>query len=635
MAALSTLLALTLSTGAGAASEAYFTTQLTSNSRYDSQPQVSGDRVVWSGNDGTDGEIFTWTPAGGIVQLTSNGVEDYDPQVSGDRVVWCSDLGAGGEIFTWTPAGGTVQLTTNTYREVIPRVSGDRVVWYRFDGTGERIFTWTPAGGTVEIPLNGYSGAWPELSGDRIAWISTRGIYSDVLTWTPRGATVQLTSDGHANEELAVSGDRVVWFSTGGPWEIFTWTPTEGTVQITSNGYSDGYPEVSGDRVVWYGYDGADRDIFTWTPGDGITQLTANSYQEDHQHVSGDRVVWIGEDGTDYEVFAWTPAGGTVKITSNSREEREPQVSGDRIVWTGNDGTDDEIFTAIAGPVGAFTDVGPDTHYKNAIEDLNARGLLSGYPDGTFRPESPVLRQQFAKMIVRALGYPVSDADICLFTDVQKSLPGSSVDPLDLNYPDHYVAVCASHGITEGKTTTTFAPYDHITRQQLITMVVRAANLPDIPPYYVPPFNPGQFYPSEHYLNARRAAWVGLLNKIDGLGPDSDFFSPATRGEVAALLYNLLNRPTPGEEEEAISQAIGLELALYPNEFSLAQLKAVGSWAGTLIINHLNDSDRLELLLQRVGAEWTVVNYGTGYTATDWMADGAPQELAEWLEATW
>ena len=38
-------------------------------------------------------------------------------------------------------------------------------------------------------------------------------------------------------------------------------------------------------------------------------------------------------------------------------------------------------------------------------------------------------------MIVRALGYPVSDADICLFTDVQKSLPESSVDPLDLNYP--------------------------------------------------------------------------------------------------------------------------------------------------------------------------------------------------------
>ena len=574
-------------------------------------------------------------PADGIVQLTSNGVEDYDPQVSGDRVVWCSDVDTASEIFTWTPADGIVQLTANTYREVIPRVSGDRVAWYGVDDTGEKVFTWTPAEGTVEVPLNGYNGGWPELSDDRIAWISTRGINSDVLTWTPGGAIAQLTSDGRAGEKLAVSGDRVVWFSSGNLEEIFTWTPTEGTAQITSNGDVDGYPEVSGDRVVWYGYDGADRDIFTWSPADGVTQLTANSSQEDHQHVSGDRVVWIGKEGADYEVFAWTPAGGTVQITLNSGEEKEPQVSGNRIVWTGNDGTDDEIFTAVAGPTGAFTDVGPDTRYKDAIEDLYARGIVSGHLDGTFRPDSPVLRQQFAKMIVRALGYPVSDADVCLFTDVQKSLPGSSVDPLDLNYPDHYIAVCANHGITEGKTVTTFAPYADITRQQLITMIVRAAHVPDIPPYYLPAFGSGQFYPSEHYFNARKADWVGLLNKMEALGPDFDFFLPATRGEVAALLYNLLNRPTPGEEEEGVSQAIERDFSLYPNEFSLAQLKVVGPWAGALIISHLSDPVRLQLLLQRVGTEWTVFSYGTGYTIPEWMALGAPQELAEWLQMAW
>jgi len=532
VAVVSALLVLASSTGAMAASEAYFTTQLTSNIGYDSQPQVSGDRVVWSGSDGTDGEIFTWTPAGGIVQLTSNGVEDYDPQVSDDRVVWCGDVGTDGEIFTWTPAGGTVRLTANTYREVIPRVSGDRVAWYRFDGTGERIFTWTPAGGTVEIPLNGYSGAWPELSGDRIAWIGMRGINSDVLTWTPGSATAQLTSDGRANEELAVSGDRVVWFSTGGLWEIFTWTPTEGTVQITSNGYSDGYPEVSGDRVAWYGYDGDDRDIFTWTPADGITQLTANSYQEDHQHVSGDRVVWIGKDSTDYEVFAWTPAGGTVKITSNSREEREPQVSGDRIVWTGNDGTDDEIFTAVAGPIGAFTDVGPDTHYKDAIEDLYARGIVSGYPDGTFCPESPVLRQQFAKMIVLTLGLPTSESDTSPFDDVDASGPG-------ILYPDHYVAVCARAGITVGTGPGAFSPWNEISRAQFITMVGRAAALPDPPLGYSPPFSN---FSDTHFPWARRAVYAGLLQGVRGVGPTWDFWAPATRGEVSAILYNLLHR---------------------------------------------------------------------------------------------
>ena len=142
-------------------------------------------------------------------------------------------------------------------------------------------------------------------------------------------------------------------------------------------------------------------------------------------------------------------------------------------------------------------------------------------------------------MIVRTLGYFVSDADICPFTDVQKSLPGSYVAPSDTNYPDHYVAVCAAQGITQGKTATTFAPFDPITRQQLITMVARAAGLPDPPAGYVPSFSPGQFYPEEHYANARRAAFAGLLAGLQGLGPAYGFMAPASRGECAQLLYNL------------------------------------------------------------------------------------------------
>ena len=163
-----------------------------------------------------------------------------------------------------------------------------------------------------------------------------------------------------------------------------------------------------------------------------------------------------------------------------------------------------------------------------------------------------MIRQQFAKMIVKTLNLPVSENDISPFTDVMTDM--GSTDPL---YPDHYVAVCAANGITQGRTADTFAPYDNMTRQQLITMIVRAANLTDIPPYYEPPFGPGQFYPEEHYQSARKAAYVGLLNKIEGVGPDFDFFASATRGEVAGMLYNLLNRPTPGEEEAAISRAAG------------------------------------------------------------------------------
>ncbi len=204
------------------------------------------------------------------------------------------------------------------------------------------------------------------------------------------------------------------------------------------------------------------------------------------------------------------------------------------------------------GAADAFTDVDPAARYAEAIADLSDRGVIDGYPDGSFKPSEPLLRMQFAKMIVRALGLPVSRSDVCLFTDVPEDL--DAADPL---YPDNYVAVCASRGITRGTTLTTFAPFVHISRQQLITMVARAASLPEPPVSFEPPFQPKQFSLPDHYANARRAAYHGLLV---GLGaPDSNhsFCVPASRGEVCLLLYNLLS-PTipPGDLSGPVTNVI-------------------------------------------------------------------------------
>ncbi len=182
-----------------------------------------------------------------------------------------------------------------------------------------------------------------------------------------------------------------------------------------------------------------------------------------------------------------------------------------------------------------FSDVA-GTPYAAAIAELAKRGIVSGFDDGTFRPDDDVTRQQFAKMIVKTLDLTVSGAEMSPFSDV---VAGEGTDPF---YPVKYVAVCATEGITKGKTATTFKPFDDITRQQLITMVARAAGLADPPADYLPPFVPMQFYPHDHYLNARNAAYVGLLESLQGLGKGFDFFASSSRGECAQLLFNLLNR---------------------------------------------------------------------------------------------
>jgi hypothetical protein len=187
-----------------------------------------------------------------------------------------------------------------------------------------------------------------------------------------------------------------------------------------------------------------------------------------------------------------------------------------------------------------FTDVPSDHVYYVQISDLAARGVVSGFTDGSFQPDTWVTRQQFAKMIVLAADYPVSESDVCAFTDVQKSGSGSF-------YPDNFVAVCAARGITQGKTSTHFAPQDNMTRAQLITMVARAADLPEPPPGYSLPF---RNFSAAHYPWARKAYYSGLLDGLQEFKPGHkgayDFWANASRGEACVLLYGLLYRDSSG-----------------------------------------------------------------------------------------
>lgn len=189
----------------------------------------------------------------------------------------------------------------------------------------------------------------------------------------------------------------------------------------------------------------------------------------------------------------------------------------------------------VSAPALAFTDVDAGAPYYAAISDLSSRGVVSGFADGTFRPEENVKRMQFAKMIVKALDLAVSQQDECPFPDV----PGG-IDADDPLYARHYVAACAAHHITRGKTATTFAPYDSITREQLVTMVARAAALPAPPAGYEPSFTAGGFSIDEHFQNACKADSAGLLDGLQGIGPSYDFMAPATRGECARLLSDLI-----------------------------------------------------------------------------------------------
>jgi immune inhibitor A len=184
-----------------------------------------------------------------------------------------------------------------------------------------------------------------------------------------------------------------------------------------------------------------------------------------------------------------------------------------------------------------FVDVQPAGPYHVAVEGMAADGIIAGYETagGTeFRPSSPVLRAQFAKMIDLALGLTVTEGGTALpFVDVER--------PADNLYPDDYVAVAYANGLIKGYPGGLFNPYQDVSRAQLLTMVVRAVEGVRPEGLHMPPSGWTGTLPggdATHGVNIQKAEYSGLLWDIDLAA--FDIWGKATRGEVAQVLWNTM-----------------------------------------------------------------------------------------------
>jgi hypothetical protein len=258
--------------------------------------------------------------------------------------------------------------------------------------------------------------------------------------------------------------------------------------------------------------------------------ITADSFYL--QKVGGDRVATImtrNELGASLTPKVELESNTTyqVTITGDVKNTKGFGLLNAPVSWT---------FTTkkITSP---FSDVSADYRYFAAIYNLAHRGVIGGFSNGTFLPSSPVYRQQFTKLLVKAAGFTVTGAEVCPFTDVSKQPTGS--DPF---YPAKYVAVCASRNIVQGETATHFDPFANVTRFQAATMIVRTIDSMDRgllktpTTSYQSTWNPA--LSSAHGQNARLAEFNGLLVGLPL--SELDPLLPMTRGEIAQLEWNLV-----------------------------------------------------------------------------------------------
>lgn len=170
---------------------------------------------------------------------------------------------------------------------------------------------------------------------------------------------------------------------------------------------------------------------------------------------------------------------------------------------------------APAEPVKSYDN---DIYYQNALKVCAGLGIITGYADGSVKPESTVTRAEMATIVLRMLDNLTTVDYKNVFTDLTA---------------DHWAAkniqTAVEQGILDGMGDGTFLPDGEVKYEQVLKMIVAAMG------YTVDATKAGG-YPNGYISVA--SSPLKLLDSVNGVTGQS-----LERGEVIKVVYNALQAP--------------------------------------------------------------------------------------------
>jgi hypothetical protein len=304
-------------------------------------------------------------------------------------------------------------------------------------------------------------------------------------------------------------------------------------------------------RLAWASYDAGGSYVAIFDVATGQeTRVYTPAYTVGGLVFADDLIVWRGDGRTTtYRVptsylFAYEGSSRQLtRLTSSQLYASRWETDGESILFSSTPWATGRypVVVAQAAPLaGGFMDIFGTYPYRTAVLGLQEEGVVGGYPraggESEFRPNAPLYRAQFAKMLAEGFDVPVSEELVAPFTDL-------GADRSDL-YPHEYVAALTSLGIVKGTSAQHFSPWASVSRAQLATFAVRTVQTLREPGLLVPgePWMTstlGNFDPT-HGPAMTLAERNGLLDGLVGFGKNWDPWAPATRAEAAQVLWNAM-----------------------------------------------------------------------------------------------
>ena len=213
----------------------------------------------------------------------------------------------------------------------------------------------------------------------------------------------------------------------------------------------------------------------------------------------------------------------------------------------------------------SFPDLKPTSDHYLPVMNLTARGIIKGFPDGTYKPDTSITRGQAAKIIALASNLDTKNVTNPGFKDV--AVGNEYYGP---------IAALVEAGIIEGYTgsdkTKTYRPYEKLTRAQMSKIISLAFGINELP------------LTDNRFTDVKQDAWFkgyvqGLITNNITKGTTPTTFSPAsfvTRGQVASFVVRAEAAKAALDKAQTVTSVTNDSITLSSGTYTIpAELKKV------------------------------------------------------------
>lgn len=165
------------------------------------------------------------------------------------------------------------------------------------------------------------------------------------------------------------------------------------------------------------------------------------------------------------------------------------------------------------------SDVSASSDLFPAVKKMIDKKVMTGYPDGTFKPNGYITRAEIAVAVTKMTNLT------SMLADKETKTTFSDLD--GYGWAKGYINIMVDVGYTKGTSSTTYSPGKNITYAELITILIRtrggAASELDAAGNW-----------PQNYIN------YAIMYNLLGDMVVSDWNAPATRGDTARLIFRMM-----------------------------------------------------------------------------------------------